>query len=57
LKRIQMLKAVDSFAVIYWFYSQLYALGRAGQTVPERSVFAAFREVEATHKRLLKERS
>lgn len=57
LKRIQMLKAIDGFAVIYWFYSQLYALGKTGRTVPERSVFAAFREVEATHKRLMKERS
>jgi len=57
LKRIQMLKAIDSFAIQYWFYSQLYALGNTGQTVPERSVFAAFREVEATHKQLMKKRS
>lgn len=57
LKRFQLVKAIDSFATIYWFYSQLYALGRTGKTVPDRSVFAAFREVEATHKRLIKERS
>ncbi|MEM8695205.1 MAG: NADH:flavin oxidoreductase/NADH oxidase family protein [Pseudomonadota bacterium] len=53
LKRFQMLKAIDGFATQYWFYSQLYALGRTGDTVPEKSVFAAFREVEKTHKRLM----
>lgn len=57
LKRIQIFKAIDGFAAIYWFYSQLYALGRTGNTAPDRSVFAAFREVEATHKQLMKERS
>lgn len=57
LKRIQMFKAIDGFAAIYWFYSQIYALGRTGETVPRRSVFGAFREVEAAHKRLMKERS
>jgi 2,4-dienoyl-CoA reductase-like NADH-dependent reductase (Old Yellow Enzyme family) len=57
LKGFQIVKAIDSFATIYWFYSQLYALGRTGKTVPKRSVFAAFREVEATHKQLMKERS
>ncbi|QLC23700.1 NADH:flavin oxidoreductase/NADH oxidase family protein [Parasphingopyxis algicola] len=56
LKRLQMLKAIDGFATQYWFYSQLYALGRTGNTAPERSVFAAFREVEATHKRLMARR-
>ncbi|RED15995.1 NADH:flavin oxidoreductase/NADH oxidase family protein [Parasphingopyxis lamellibrachiae] len=57
LKRFQLFKAIDGFATTYWFYSQLYALGRTGNTVPDRSVFAAFREVEATHKQLMKERS
>ena len=56
LKRFQMMKAIDGFATQYWFYSQLYALGRTGQTAPDRSVFAAFREVESTHKRLMAER-
>jgi 2,4-dienoyl-CoA reductase-like NADH-dependent reductase (Old Yellow Enzyme family) len=57
LKRFQILKAIDGFATQYWFYSQLYALGSTGQTVHDRSVFAAFREVEATHKRLMAQRS
>lgn len=57
LKRLQMLKAIDGFATQYWFYSQLYALGRDGKTAPERSVFAAFREVESTHKRLMAQRA
>lgn len=57
LKRFQLVKAIDGFATTYWFYSQLYALGRTGVTAPERSVFAALREVEATHKRLMKDRT
>ncbi|MCA9027437.1 MAG: hypothetical protein KDA86_19670 [Planctomycetaceae bacterium] len=57
LKRLQLLKAVDNFAAIYWFYAQLYSLGRTGRTNPGLSVFAALREVEGTHKRLLAARA
>jgi hypothetical protein len=57
LERIDMVRAVASFAVTYWYYAQLYALGRHGKADPDTSVFAGFREVEATHKRLLAERA
>jgi 2,4-dienoyl-CoA reductase-like NADH-dependent reductase (Old Yellow Enzyme family) len=56
LKRWKMLRAIDGFACQYWFYSQLYALGKTGRPVPERTVFQAMREVEGAHKRWMKER-
>lgn len=56
LTRIKALRAVDSFAAQYWFYVQLYALGRTGHTAPERSVFSSLLEVERTHKAWLKAR-
>ena len=56
LTRWKMFRAIDGFACQYWFYSQLYALGRTGRPATEMSVFQAFREVESTHKRWLKER-
>lgn len=55
LRRINMLRAIDGFAVQYWYYAQLYALGRTGRADPDLSVFAAMREVETTHRRLAKE--
>lgn len=57
LKRFKMIRAIDGFATQYWFYSQLYALGRTGETAPDRSVFAASREVKSTHKRLMAQRA
>ncbi|MEW6575828.1 MAG: NADH:flavin oxidoreductase/NADH oxidase family protein [Pseudomonadota bacterium] len=56
LTRWKMFRAIDGFACQYWFYSQLYALGRTGRPTTDMSVFHAFREVESTHKRWLKER-
>jgi 2,4-dienoyl-CoA reductase-like NADH-dependent reductase (Old Yellow Enzyme family) len=56
LTKIKTLRALDSFAGQYWFYSQLYAIGATGKPVPERTVFHAFREVEARHKAWMKER-
>ena len=52
LRGIKMVRAIDSFAVQYWYYGQLYALGRTGKMDPNLTVFAAWREVEKTHKRL-----
>ncbi len=57
LKRLQMLKALDGFAVQYWFYGQLYALGRTGHTNPGLKPFAALREVERMNRKLMGERS
>lgn len=56
LTRIKALKALDGFACQFWYYSQIYALGRTGRPAPDRTVFQAMREVEATHKRWMKER-
>ncbi len=57
LTRIKPIRALASFAVQYWFYVQIYALGRTGAAVTERSVFASFREVERTQKTWLKDRA
>lgn len=56
LKRWKAMRAIDSFACQYWFYSQIYALGKTGRPATDMSVFQAMREVEGTHKRWLKER-
>jgi hypothetical protein len=56
LRKIKTLRALDSFACQFWYYSQLYALGATGRPAPERTVFQAFREVEARQKRWLNER-
>lgn len=56
LTRIKALKAIDGFACQFWYYSQIYALGRTGRPAPDRTVFQAMREVEAIHKRWMKER-
>jgi 2,4-dienoyl-CoA reductase-like NADH-dependent reductase (Old Yellow Enzyme family) len=53
LRRFDMLRAVDGFAVQYWYYAQLYAIGRNGKPDPSLSVFKGWREVEATHRALL----
>lgn len=55
-RKIKTIRGIEGFAVQYWFYSQLYALGRTGRTKPDMTVFAAMREVEAYQKRWLKDR-
>jgi 2,4-dienoyl-CoA reductase-like NADH-dependent reductase (Old Yellow Enzyme family) len=57
LKSFKIGKAIDGFAVQFWYYGQLYAIGRSGRADPELSVFAAWREVDRTHKRLLAART
>jgi hypothetical protein len=54
LTRIKSIRAINGFATQYWFYAQIYALGRTGATAPECSVFAALNEVESTHKNWLR---
>lgn len=56
LRRIKLIRSIDGFAVQYWYYAQLYALGRTGRTAPDMSVFAAMREVESYQKKWLKDR-
>ena len=57
LNGIGMIRAIGSFAITYWYYAQLYALGRTGSPNKAKSVFASWREVEATHKALMSERN
>jgi hypothetical protein len=54
LRKIKMVRSVEGFATQYWFYSQIYALGRTGRTAPDMTVFAALREVESYQKDWLK---
>ncbi len=56
LRKIKMVRGLEGFAVQFWFYSQLYALGRTGRTKLDITVFAAMREVESYQKNWLKER-
>lgn len=56
LKRAQMLKVLDTFAVQYWFYGQLYALGKTGETNMNLKPFAAFNDVERKHREIVKAR-
>lgn len=57
LKRFQMVKAMDSFAAIFWFYEQLDKIGRTGKIYPKLSVFKALMAVEARNKKILAARS
>ena len=56
LRRLKLGRTIEGFAGQYWFYGQLYALGRTGTANPGLSVMAAWREVERTHKAWLKAR-
>ncbi|MEE4199263.1 NADH:flavin oxidoreductase/NADH oxidase family protein [Erythrobacter sp.] len=56
LTKIKMVRTLAGFATQYWFYGQIYALGRHGAPRPGLSVFKAWRQVEATHKDWLERR-
>ena len=56
LRKFKMARGIEGFAVQFWYYSQIYALGRTGRTRLDTTVFAATREVEAYQKNWLKER-
>lgn len=50
LNRIKALRSAGAFAVQFWFYAQLDALGQTGQVLPGLSVFAGTRRVMAQQK-------
>lgn len=52
---IKAVRAAAGFATQFWFYWQIYALGRTGKTEPGISVFKAWRGVEAEHSRILQQ--
>lgn len=56
LKSFKTFRAIDGFAVQYWYYAQLYALGRTGKADPDMKVMKAWQEVERTHKALAAQR-
>ncbi|MFW2349419.1 NADH:flavin oxidoreductase/NADH oxidase family protein [Qipengyuania sp.] len=57
LKRFQLMKAINGFAGIYWFYQQIWLLGHEGRVDRDLSVFKAFRILEARNKRIMQERA
>jgi hypothetical protein len=56
LTRIDAVRAMAGFGVMYWFYSQLDEVGKRGRAVPELSVLAATSRIMGLQKRLLRER-
>ncbi|KWV90494.1 NADH:flavin oxidoreductase/NADH oxidase family protein [Erythrobacter sp. YT30] len=54
LEGIKTVRAMAGFATQFWFYMQIYALGRTGRTDPDLSVFKAWRSVEKEHAQRLK---
>jgi len=56
LRWLKLGRTIEGFAGQYWFYGQLYALGRTGGADPAMAVIAAWRVVERTHKDWLKAR-
>lgn len=56
LKRLQIVKAIDGFAGIYWFYQQLWLLGHKGRADEKLNVFSAFRTLDARNKAIMKAR-
>ena len=57
LKRFQVMKAINGFAGIYWFYQQIWLLGHEGRVDANFPVFKAFRIVDARSKAIQKQRS
>jgi 2,4-dienoyl-CoA reductase-like NADH-dependent reductase (Old Yellow Enzyme family) len=57
LESVKMVRAIAGFGVQFWYYAQIYALGETGKTNPEKSVFAAMREVDSRNKKIMAARS
>lgn len=56
LRHFKMIRSIEGFAGLYWYYAQLYALASTGRPDLDRSVLASLREVENRHKNWLKAR-
>ena len=52
--KLKTLRAMAGFAVQYWFYGQIDAIGRTGQANPQLTVFKATQETMALQKKLTK---
>ena len=56
LRRFKMMKAIDGFAGIYWFYEQLWMLGHEGRTDASAPVFKSLRIIDACNRDIMKRR-
>lgn len=56
LRGLQMMKVINGFAGIYWFYQQIWLLGHEGRVDDRFPVFKAFRIVDARNKSIMKAR-
>ena len=54
LGKLKTLRAMAGFAVQYWFYGQIDAIGRTGQANPQLTIFKATQETMALQKKLTK---
>jgi 2,4-dienoyl-CoA reductase-like NADH-dependent reductase (Old Yellow Enzyme family) len=55
IRKLTMARAIEGFAILYWYYAQLYRLGDGKGVDRNLAVFRAFREVDTTHRRLARE--
>ena len=55
LRAIPLVRTMDSFGVMFWYYAQLDRLGQGKPADPNLSVFAAMREVDAFTRRMARE--
>ncbi|WOE74675.1 NADH:flavin oxidoreductase/NADH oxidase family protein [Alterisphingorhabdus coralli] len=53
LRRFKMMKAMDGFAGIYWFYQQLWMLGHEGRVDARYPVLKAFRTVDRRNQSIM----
>ena len=53
---LQMMKMLNGFAGVYWFYQQIWLLGHEGRVDETFPVFKAFRIVDARNKDIMKAR-
>ncbi len=56
LQRFNTVRTMATFAIQYWYYAQLDAIGRTGSADVDKSVFSATKEVMAQQKLLLSNR-
>ena len=56
LRGSKIVKMLDGFGGIYWFYEQIWMLARTGKADAEYPVFKAFRTVDARGKAIMKRR-
>jgi len=57
LRRLQVMKAVNGFAGMAWFYHQLWQLGHQGTSEPGKAPFSAFLALERRNRAILAARA